>query len=97
MRRSQHGANRHHVEQLLEQLAPDQLEAVERLLEVMLDPSPRTITDVTVEDETIGEEEKQSVVRSKDWFLHNEGIPFKQVVTELGFTMEQILKHPELG
>jgi len=89
------GANTQHVERLLNQLAPEQLGAVERLLEVMLDPSPKTVADVTVEDETISDEEKQAVARSKDWFLHNEGIPFEQVVTEFGFTMEQILKHPE--
>ena len=34
-----------------------------------------------------------AVARSKEWFKHNEGIPFKQVVTELGFTMAQIRNH----
>jgi hypothetical protein len=42
------------------------------------------------EDEEIGEEERQAVARSQEWFQHNEGIPFEQVVADLGFTMEQV-------
>lgn len=84
------GANRQHVERLIGQLAPEQLEAVERLLEVMLDPVARSIAEAPVDDEEISEDEEQAVARSKEWFKHNEGIPFEQVVAELGFTMEQI-------
>jgi len=43
-----------------------------------------------VEDEEISEEEERAVARSKEWFKHNEGIPFQQAATDLGFTMEQI-------
>jgi hypothetical protein len=40
--------------------------------------------------EEISPEEEAAVARSKDWFRHNEGIPFEQVVADLGFTMDQI-------
>ena len=46
-----------------------------------------------MEDEEISEEEERAVARSKEWFKHNEGIPFQQAATDLGFTMEQIRSH----
>jgi hypothetical protein len=60
--------------ELLGQLNSEQLAAVVHLLEVM------------VHDE----EEEAAVACSKEWFKHNEGIPFEQVVADLGFTMDQI-------
>ena len=50
----------------------------------------RALATAAVEDEEISEEEGQAVARSKEWFQHNEGIPFGQAATDLGFTMEQI-------
>ena len=83
-------ADKEHAQQLLNHLAPDQIAAVVHVMEVMLDPVSRKLANAPVEDEEISEEEEQSVARSKEWFKHNEGIPFEQVVTDLGFTMEQI-------
>ena len=37
-----------------------------------------------------GKEEEQAAARSKEWFKHNEGIPFEPVVAEFGFTMEEL-------
>ena len=55
-------------------------------------------TAVEEEDEEIGDEEEQAVVHSKEWFKHNDGIPFEQAFADLGFSMEQIRaasrKHP---
>jgi len=53
----------------------------------------RALAIAPVEDEEIGEEEEQAVARSKEWFQHNEGIPFEQVVAECGFTMDEIRSH----
>jgi hypothetical protein len=53
------------------------------------------MVDSTFEDEEISEQETQAVARSKEWFKHNQGIPFEEVVAELGFTMEQIGSHKE--
>jgi hypothetical protein len=68
--------------ELLGQLNPGKLAAVVHLLEVMVHDDE--------EDEEISPEEEAAVARSKEWFQHNEGIPFEQVVADLGFTMEQI-------
>jgi hypothetical protein len=69
----------------------DQMTAAVRFLEfLLLDPVDRALATAPVEDEEIREEEEQAVARSKEWFKHNEGIPFAQVATDLGFTMEQI-------
>jgi hypothetical protein len=68
--------------ELLGQLNPGKLAAVVHLLEVMVHDDE--------EDEEISPEEEAAVNRSKEWFQHNEGIPFEQVVADLGFTMDQI-------
>jgi hypothetical protein len=67
---------------LLDLLPPAKLGAVHNLLEVMVRDNE--------EDEEISEEEEAAVARSKEWFQHNEGIPFEQVAADLGFTMDQI-------
>lgn len=67
---------------LLDLLPPAKFEAVHNLLEVMVRDNE--------EDEEISEEEEAAVARSKEWFQHNEGIPFEQVAADLGFTMDQI-------
>ena len=65
--------------------------ATVRFLEfLLLDPVDRALATAPVEDEAISEEEEQAVARSKEWFQHNEGIPFGLAATDLGFTMEQI-------
>lgn len=64
---------------LIGQLDAGELAAVVQLLEVMVHD---------IEDEEIGVEEEATVARSKAWFQHNDGIPFEQVVADLGFTMD---------
>ena len=68
--------------ELLGHLGPTKLAAVVQLLEVMIHDEN--------DDEEISAEEEAAVARSKEWFKHNEGIPFEQVVADLGFTMDQI-------
>lgn len=68
--------------ELLGQLNPGKLAAVVHLLEVMVHDDE--------EDEEISPEEEAAVARSKEWFQHNEGIPFEQVVADCGFTVDQI-------
>lgn len=74
----------------LDHLPDAQVAAVRGLLEAMLDPVSRALASAPVDDEPISAEEEQAVARSKEWFRHNAGTPFEQVVTELGFTMEQV-------
>ena len=82
--------DKQHAHQLLDQLDPGQFEAVVRLLEVMTDPATVSIANAPIDDEPVSEEEERAVAASKEWFKHNAGIPFEDVVAELGFTMEQV-------
>lgn len=79
-------ADKQHAHALLDRVPADQMTAAVRFLEFLL-------ATAGIEDEKIGEEEEQAVARSKEWFQHNPGTPFEQVVAELGFTMEQIRNH----
>ena len=89
-------ADKQHAHALLDRVPSDQMTAAVRFLEfLLLDPVDRALATVPVEDEEISEEEKLGVARSKEWFRHNEGIPFEQVVAELGLTMEQIRAHKD--
>jgi hypothetical protein len=74
--------NRRHAHELIDRMPEAQVSALVGLLETIVDPAS--------EDEEISEEEERAVARSKEWFRHNQGTPFEQVVAELGFTMEQI-------
>jgi ethanolamine utilization microcompartment shell protein EutL len=79
-----------HARQLLDHLAPDQVAAVVHVMEVMLAPVSRALADAPAEDEEISAEEEQSVAEARVWLKHNPGIPFEQVVAELGLTMEEV-------
>jgi hypothetical protein len=79
--------SRKHAHELIDRMPDTQLTALVGLLE--------TFVDSTLEDEQISDEEAQAVARSKEWFKHNPGIPFEEVVAELGFTIEQIRNHQE--
>lgn len=70
---------------LLDRVPAEQMIAAVRFLELL--------ATAPVEDEEIGDEEEASVARSIEWFKHNKGIPFEQVVADLGFTMDQIRNH----
>lgn len=67
---------------LLDQLPPAKLGAVRSLLEVMIDDD---------DEEELTEEDRRALHASNEYFRNGgQGIPFEQVVAELGFTMEQI-------
>ncbi|HEY1219441.1 MAG: hypothetical protein ABSE35_00210 [Bryobacteraceae bacterium] len=84
--------NAHH---LIDRLPEAQLAALVGLLETIVDPVATGLRNAPVDDEPETEEEKQAVARSKEWFRHNAGTPFEQVVAELGFTMEQVGNHAQ--
>ena len=67
---------------LLDLLPPAKLGAVRSLLEVMNDDD---------EEEELTEEDRRALRSSDEYFRNGgQGIPFEQVVADLGFTMEQI-------
>ena len=84
-------ADKQHAHDLLDRVPSDQMTAAVRFLEfLLLSRVDRALATTPVEDEEISEEEEQAVLRSKEWFKHNEGIPFEQMVSDLGFSMDQI-------
>jgi len=66
---------------LLDLLPPAKLGAVRSLLEVMIDDEEEELTD-----------EDRRALRASDEYFRNggQGVPFEQVVADLGFTMDQI-------
>jgi hypothetical protein len=70
-------SNKQHAVELLDQLAPGQLDAVVHLLEAMLDG-----------DDTLGPSERKAVAEAEEWLKHNEPIPHEQVLAELGLSRE---------
>ena len=84
-----------HAQQMLSYLAPDQVAAVVHLMEVMLDPVARALANAPADDEEISAQEEQEVVEAREWLKHNPGIPFGQVVAQLGFTMEEVRNYQD--
>ncbi len=84
-----------HAHGMIERLAPEKLSVVVGLLEVLLDPLDRALATAEIDDEPVTDEELRDIEASREWFRHNEGIPFEKVVTDLGFTMEEIANHRE--
>ena len=80
---------------LLDMLSAEKLNAVRSLLEVMVEPLSRSLAAAEVDDEPVTEEEMHEIEASREWFKHNKGIPFEQVVTELGLTMQEIIDHKD--
>jgi hypothetical protein len=79
--------DREHAQQLLNQLAPDQVAAVVHIMEVMLDPHSRRLANAPLEDEEISQEEEQAVAEAHEWLKHNQPITHEEVLAEFGLTM----------
>lgn len=74
--------------ELIERLAPSQVSAVVGLLEAMLDPVSRAISNAPMDDEPETARERQGVSESKDWFARRggQGIPDEGVLADFGVT-----------
>ena len=80
---------------LLDMLPAEKLNAVRSLLEVMVDPVSRALANAPIDDEPVTEEEERAVAEAREWLKHNPGIPFEQVVADLGFTMEEVKNYQD--
>ena len=70
-----------HAHKLIDQLGPSQIEAVVRLLEVI----------VRHDEDELTEEDRRAVAASREYFCRGgEGIAFEQIVAECGPSMDQI-------
>ena len=77
-----------HAHELIDRMAPGQVEVVVGLLEIILDPVARSLAKAPFEDETISEEETQAVAASKEWLKNNEPISNENVLSDLGLSAE---------
>jgi hypothetical protein len=79
--------DRQQAHQLLDQLGPDQFDAIVKLLEVIVRDE---------DDEELTAEDRRVIAASRDYFRQNPegGIAFEQVVAECGFTMDQVRRQP---
>lgn len=80
---------------LIERLTPSQVSAVVGLLEALLDPVSRAITNAPADDEPLTEEDKKALDQAREWLQHNPGIPHEQVLSDLGITQEEIENYKE--
>jgi hypothetical protein len=88
---------RQHAHELIDRMPETQLSALVGLLETIVDPVAVALRDAPIDDEPMTEEEERAVKESREWFKHNPGIPFEQVVAELGFTMEEVKNYQDPG
>jgi hypothetical protein len=79
---------RQRVHDLIDQLPPAQLAAVEGLLSVMLDPVAHSIRNAPADDEPMTGEEVAALRRSEEWFRNSggKGIPMEEVMAEFGLS-----------
>ena len=75
--------DRQQAHQWLDQLGPSQFDAVAKLLSVMIGEE---------DDEELTADDRCAVAASREYFRQNPqgGVPFEQVVADLGFTMDQV-------
>ena len=66
----------------------EQLDAVVRLLQVMLDPLARTLANAPFDDEAVSEEEARQVAASRDSLARGEGIPHEEMLADFGLSNE---------
>jgi hypothetical protein len=88
---------RQHAHELIDRMLETQLSALVGLLETIVDPVSVALRDAPIDDEPITEEEERAVKESREWLKHNPGIPFEQVVAELGFNMEEVKNYQDPG
>ena len=62
------------LHELVDRLAPSQVHAVRGLLQVMLDPVSRAISNAPVDDEPLTEEEAHALGEAREWLKHNRPI-----------------------
>ena len=64
---------KYQAHELIDRLAPTQVNAVVGLLQAMLDPVSRAIANAPVDDEPESDSEREAVTESKSWFRKREG------------------------
>lgn len=91
------GNEKQQAYELIDRLAPSQVSAVVGLLEAMLDPVSRAITNAPVDDEPETEQEHQAVAESKVWFERHggQGVSHNEVLADFGLTPNDFPKRKD--
>ena len=79
---------RQQAHDLIERLAPSQISAVVRLLELMTDPVARSLANAPLDDEPVSEEEAREIAAARASLDRGEGIPHEKVLAWFGLTLE---------
>jgi DNA-directed RNA polymerase sigma subunit (sigma70/sigma32) len=88
---------RKNLHALIDHLSARQVVAVRGLLDAMLDPFEQVLAGAKTDDEPLTDDERRDIDSSREWFRHNKGTSFEQVVSELGLTMEEVRNYDETG
>jgi len=75
---------RQQAHELLDLLPAEKLNAVRRLLEVLVEPLSRSLDTAPIEDEEITPETAAALDRARASLAHGEGIPHEEVLREFG-------------
>jgi len=78
---------RRRVHALVDQLPPPQLDALEGLLQAMLDPFSRKLAMAPIDDEPLTEEDRLAVAEADEWRKHHAPIPLEAVLADFGLNM----------
>ena len=78
---------RSHVHALVDQLPPEQLAALESILQSMLDPLSMKLALAPIDDEPFTEEDRRAVAEADQWLKHNQPIPLENILSGFGLTM----------
>ena len=85
-------AERLHAQQLINHLPDEQVAAVVRLMEVMLDPLSRRLASAPPEDEVISSDEEQAVTEAKQSRVRSRPVSHEEVLADFGLTMDDFQK-----
>lgn len=88
-------ADKQHAHELIEQLAPGQVPAAIGMLERLLDPVARAISNAPVDAEPLAAADEQALAEAREWSKHNQGTPQEEFLAELGITQEEIDNYRE--
>jgi len=81
-----------HAHELIDRLAPRQVSAVVRLLEVLIDPVAHSLANAPVDDEPVPEDEAREIAAARASLDRGEGIPHEKVLAEFGLTPEDFAR-----
>jgi hypothetical protein len=84
--------------ELIERLEPEQLSALVRILQQIIDaPLATAFAHAATDDEPVSQQQREAIGRSEAWFRERggKGIPMEEVLAEFGLTPEDFPADPQ--